>query len=77
MEISTGSVLATAFGGAALGALITGGFSIWLNRKNYKRDYYKKIIDKRIEAYQELNNFLNYMRIYNYVQSDGKNKIIQ
>lgn len=42
MEISTGSVLATAFGGAALGALITGGFSIWLNRKNYKRDYYKK-----------------------------------
>ncbi|WP_337614651.1 hypothetical protein [Megamonas funiformis] len=77
MEISTGSVLATAFGGAALGALITGGFSIWLNRKNYKRDYYKKIIDKRIEAYQELNNFLNYMRIYNYVQLDGKNKIIQ
>ena len=77
MEISTGSVLATAFGGAALGALITGGFSIWLNRKNYKRDYYKKIIDKRIEAYQELNNFLNYMRIYNYVQLDCKNKIIQ
>ena len=77
MEISTGSVLATAFGGAALGALITGGFSIWLNRKNYKRDYYEKIIDKRIEAYQELNNFLNYMRIYNYVQLDGKNKIIQ
>ena len=77
MEISTGSVLATAFGGAALGALITGGFSIWLNRKNYKRDYYKKIIDKRIEAYQELNNFLNYMIIYNYVQLDGKNKIIQ
>lgn len=77
MEISTGSVLATAFGGAALGVLITGGFSIWLNRKNYKRDYYKKIIDKRIEAYQELNNFLNYMRIYNYVQLDGKNKIIQ
>lgn len=34
MEISTGSVLATAFRGAALGTLITGEFSIWLNRKN-------------------------------------------
>ena len=45
MEISTGSVLATAFGGAAMGSIITGIISICLSRKNYKEDYYKKIID--------------------------------
>lgn len=73
MEISTGSVLATAFGGAALGALITGGFSIWLNRKNYKRDYYKKIIDKRIEAYEKLEQILlNMSEVETIIIESGK-----
>lgn len=77
MEISILQVIVSAFGGAAFGALITGVISVYLNRENYKRDYYKKIIDKRIEAYQGLNNFIDYMRIYNYVHSGNKNKIIQ
>lgn len=77
MEISILQVIVSAFGGAAFGALITGVISVYLNRENYKRDYYKKIIDKRIEVYQGLNNFIDYMRIYNYVHSGNKNKIIQ
>lgn len=77
MDITIWQVVASAFGGAAFGAIITGVISVYLNRKNYKRDYYKKIIDKRIEAYQELNNFIDYMRIYNYVHSGDENKIIQ
>lgn len=72
MEISTGSVLATAFGGAAMGSIITGIISIWLSRKNYKEDYYKKIIDKRIEAYEKLNNYLTSLNIYVLVTSGDK-----
>ena len=72
MEFSTWSVLATAFGGAAMGSIITGGISIWLNKKNYKGDYYKKIIDKRIESYEKLNNYLTSLNIYVFVTSGDK-----
>jgi hypothetical protein len=56
MEISILQVLASAFGGAAVGSIITGGIAIWLNKQNYKQDYYKKIIDKRIESYEQVSN---------------------
>lgn len=52
------SVLASAFGGGCLGACITGLINWCLNRKNYRDDYYKKIIDKRIEAYENINSFI-------------------
>lgn len=60
-------IFATAFGGAACGAVITGAINIWLNKKNYKNDYYKKIIDKRMNAYDELEQFLKWFNVeHNY-----------
>ena len=56
-------IFATAFGGAAFGAVITGIINIWLNKKNYKNDYYKKIIDKRMNAYDELEQFLKWFNV--------------
>ncbi|SEJ89755.1 hypothetical protein SAMN05660742_12266 [Propionispira arboris] len=52
------SVLATAFGGACAGAIVTGFMSMWLSKKHYRDDYYKKILDKRIDAYDEVYLFL-------------------
>ena len=52
------SVVASAFGGGCLGALITGGVNWFINRKNYEDDYYKKIIDRRITAYEKINEIL-------------------
>lgn len=58
MDITMWQVIASAFGGAAFGAFITGGVSIYSNKVNYKRDYYKKILDKRIKAYEKLEQIL-------------------
>ena len=60
MDIVMWQVIGGAFGGAALGAIITGIVSIYLNGKNYRRDYYKKIIDKRLILFFNSSNFLNF-----------------
>jgi hypothetical protein len=43
---------------SVLAAILTKVFDYFFNRMNYKRDYYKKIIDKRLEAYEILNKVL-------------------
>ena len=71
MEISILQVLASAFGGAAVGSIITGGIAIWLNKQNYKQDYYKKIIDKRIESYEQVSNLKKMLE--SSIEYEGKN----
>lgn len=45
--------------GSAVISTIISNLCLWWHKKNdYKRDYYKKIIDKRIEAYEELEEFV-------------------
>ena len=39
-------------------ALVSSGANYFLKKQDYKRDYYKKIIDKRLQAYAELETFL-------------------
>lgn len=39
---------------SVVGAVVSSLFSEWLKRNDYKRDYYKKIIDKRIATYERL-----------------------
>lgn len=39
---------------SVVGAVVSSVFSEWLKRNDYKRDYYKKIIDKRIATYERL-----------------------
>lgn len=44
---------------AIVSAVIT-NVCLWWNKKaDYKRDYYKKIIDKRIDAYEKLSVYLD------------------
>lgn len=73
MDIAIWQAITSAFGGALGGALITGGISIYSNRKNYKRDYYKKIIDKRITAYEKLEQvLLNMSEVETIIIESGK-----
>lgn len=73
MDIVMWQVIGGAFGGAALGAIITGIVSIYLNGKNYRRDYYKKIIDKRITAYEKLEQILlNMSEVETIIIESGK-----
>ena len=39
-------------------ALVTSGANYFFKKQDYKRDYYKKIIDKRLKAYEELEEFI-------------------
>lgn len=43
---------------SAVGVIANKLFSEWQKRKDYKRDYYKKIIDKRMNAYEKLQNYV-------------------
>lgn len=52
------NLLLSSFGGAFLGVLITNFVNWYLSKKNYKRDYHKKIIDKRINACEVISSFL-------------------
>lgn len=54
--------------------LISAGLTLlgecWLKRKDYKRDYYKKIIDKRLHAYEELEKFIGKLDVTKNVKLD-------
>lgn len=43
----------------AVGAAVSSLFSEWKKRNDYKRDYYKNIIDHRIVAYEKLSIYLD------------------
>lgn len=59
------NLLLSSFGGAFLGVLITNFVNWYLSKKNYKRDYHKKIIDKRINACEVISSFL---MLFDYVK---------
>jgi hypothetical protein len=44
--------------GALLGTLITGFFRLRSERNEYVNDYYKKVIDRRIAAYEQLESLI-------------------
>lgn len=55
-------------GSSALSTLMASWFNWKLHNTNYKRDYYKKILDRRISAYEKVND-LN-LSLSTYVQMD-------
>ncbi|MDB5136722.1 MAG: hypothetical protein JWP37_3325 [Mucilaginibacter sp.] len=55
---------------SVLAAALTKASDYFFNRIDYKRDYYKKIIDKRLEAYDILNKSL-YVSNGNILNSDS------
>ena len=44
--------------GALLGTFITGFFSLRAKRNEYVNDYYKKVIDRRMAAYEQLESLI-------------------
>jgi hypothetical protein len=50
MDISAGSALF----GVAIGALVTGFFTLRAKRDEYVNDYFKVVLNKRVEAYEHL-----------------------
>lgn len=56
---------------AGTAGTICGNF--WIQKDVYKRDYYKKILDKRIEAYDELSRLIFLVRQVSLFPVEDKN----
>ena len=69
-------MLAIIAGSGVLSALITLYGEGKLRSNDYKRDYYKKIIDKRIDAYEKMAKVLGRIGTKAYYSIDGENKEI-
>lgn len=52
-------LIITVLTSSVVGAVVSSLFSEWQKRNDYKRDYYKKIIDHRIAAYEKLSIYLD------------------
>ena len=53
-----GDFLKIALTSSLFSAVVTTGANYYFKKQDYKRDYYKKIIDKRLKAYEELETFM-------------------
>ncbi|MEG2285950.1 MAG: hypothetical protein RSB90_10330, partial [Eubacterium sp.] len=53
-----GDIVKIALTSGISAALVTFGANCFLKKQDYKRDYYKKIVDKRLKAYEELEKVI-------------------
>jgi hypothetical protein len=56
---------------AVLSSILTVLGSIYIAKLTYKYEYHKKLIDKRLEAYERVGNFLSTMKIMTYSQEEN------
>jgi hypothetical protein len=56
---------------AVLSSVLTVLGSIYIAKLTYKYEYHKKLIDKRLEAYERVGNFLSTMKIMTYSQEEN------
>ncbi len=52
--METWELIATILGSSVISTLIAAWFNIKIHNRNYKKEYYKKILDKRIAAYEKV-----------------------
>ena len=56
---------------AVLSSVLTVLGSIYIAKLTYKYEYHKKLINKRLEAYERVGNFLSTMKIMTYSQEEN------
>lgn len=54
--MNTTNIILTIISSSVLASILTSLFNLRLQNLNYKKDYYKKLLDKRLDAYETLNN---------------------
>ncbi len=60
------STLLTILSSGIITVLVTFMTNLWLNNNNFKKEYYKKLIDKRLEAYDMLETVNRILNIFAY-----------
>ncbi len=57
--MNTTQILLAILSSSVLSAILTSYFNWRIHNSNYKKDYYKKILDKRLDAYESMNVLIN------------------
>jgi hypothetical protein len=57
--MSTGQVLTLLLSSSLLSAGLTSLITLLVSKANYKREYYKKLLDRRLNAYEEVELVIN------------------
>lgn len=63
-------------GASMIAAFCTIYFNLKSKKIDYKRDYYKKIIDKRLNAYEKLQNYIGYIAVSMPIMNPDKRESI-
>jgi len=69
--MNTKEVITLVLSSSILTALITGALNWFMKRNDYKKEVYKKIIDKRLIAYQEVEQLIKSMYFVLYDKRTG------
>ncbi|MGI4727891.1 MAG: hypothetical protein ACRYGB_04900 [Janthinobacterium lividum] len=59
----TSQILSIILGSSLISALLTNLVNVFIQRNNYKNEYFKKLIDRRIDAYENVENLVSKMKI--------------
>lgn len=66
--MSTTEIILAILSSSVISAVLTSYFNWRIHNSNYKKDYYKKILDKRLDAYETLNSFTSRLSDVVYVE---------
>jgi len=61
--MTTIQILVAIFSSSVLSAALTAAVNYRLTSVNYKNEYYKKLLDRRLSAYEDIHNFLNQLKL--------------
>jgi hypothetical protein len=59
--MSTTEIILAIISSSVISAILTSYFNWRIHNSNYKKDYYKKLLDRRLDAYESLNLITNLM----------------
>jgi hypothetical protein len=65
-------IVGSSFVGAVVSFLATFLSARYMQNMSYRQDYYKKVIDKRIQSYEDAYHAVNYLQIINIGKSGKK-----
>lgn len=60
--MNTSTILVTILTSSVISSALTAFVNWYIQRNNYKNDYYKKLLDKRIEAYEMIVFYIDQMK---------------
>lgn len=75
-KLLSNNALVNALITAVISALVTNACMWWHKKSDYKREYYKKIIDKRLKAYEKLSNTIAYIDVKAYYRLYDETKLM-